>query len=173
MALRRLLLGLAALTLAIAGCSKPSNPPKAGASAVSATAGPVIEGTFYGNGVPGTLNFVGAYPDEPLDGKPVTAVVLSAKDQGGHAKPTFDAVFGKLGDAIVAKVEPDGTLIGVDVVNSGLQSPSGSISLSGVVSLKDYRADGGQISGRLTTGGDVDVFGQKLQIDISFHTRAP
>lgn len=174
--LRAGLLGTASLALTLAGCSKPEPAAKgaaAAASAASSTAGPAVVGTFYGNGAPGALNFVAAYRDEPLDGKPVTAVVLSAKDQRGHAKPTFDAVFGKLGDAIVAKVEPDGTLIGVDVVNAGLQSPSGSISLSGVVTLKDWRSDGGMLSGRLTTGGDVDVFGQKLQIDVSFRTKAP
>ncbi|MGA0603733.1 hypothetical protein ACO2Q3_23705 [Caulobacter sp. KR2-114] len=175
--MRLAIIGLAGLLL-LAGCSKPSpgaagKDARAASPAASAAASPPIEGTFYGNGKPGSLNFVGAYADDPFDGKPVTAVVLSSQDQAGHAKPVFDAVFGKLGDAIVAKIEPDGSLIGVDVVNSGLQSPSGSISLSGVVTLKDYHAEGGQISGRLTTGGDVDVFGQKLQIDVSFRTKAP
>jgi hypothetical protein len=39
--------------------------------------------------------------------------------------------------------------------------------------VKNYQATGGQISGVLTTGGPNDVFGQKLDVDLSFHTAAP
>jgi hypothetical protein len=59
------------------------------------------------------------------------------------------------------------------VVHSGLKSPSGSISLSGVMTLKDYKAAGGEISGHLTSGGPVDVFDQKLNVDLTFHTKTP
>jgi hypothetical protein len=39
--------------------------------------------------------------------------------------------------------------------------------------VKNYRAAGGQISGELTTGGPNDVFGQKVDVDLTFHTKAP
>jgi len=82
-------------------------------------------------------------------------------------------VFNKFGDAIVAKIEPDGTVIGVDVVHSGLQSPSGSISISGVLTVKDFSSANGQLSGRLTSNGPTDVFDQKVDVDLTFHTKAP
>ncbi len=36
-----------------------------------------------------------------------------------------------------------------------------------------YQASGGQISGHLTSGGPTDVFGQKADVDLTFHTKAP
>jgi hypothetical protein len=59
------------------------------------------------------------------------------------------------------------------VVHSGLQNPAGSVSIGGVFTIKDYQASGGQISGDLTTGGPTDVFGKKLDVDLTFHTKAP
>jgi hypothetical protein len=175
--------------LLIAACSKapapaqgananapatPAATPQAVATpaAVAAT-GPAVSGTFTGDGKPATLTQVTAHKDDPSDGQPVTALVFTAKDQGGDDKAAFDALFDKFGDAIVVKVEPDGTIVGADVVHSALKSPSGSISLSGVLKLEGYSAAGGQISGHLTSGGPVDVFDQKLEVDLTFHTKAP
>jgi hypothetical protein len=64
-------------------------------------------------------------------------------------------------------------VIGADIVHSALKSPSGSVSIGGVFTIKDYQAAGGQISGHLTTGGPTDVFGQKVDVDLTFHTQAP
>ena len=170
--------------LLMAACSKapapaqsnnanaPVTPAASSQPAVAAT-GPAISGTYTGNGKPATLIQVTAHKDDPFDGKPVTALVFTSKDQGGDDKAAFDALFDKFGDAIVVKVEPDGTVIGADVVHAGLQSPSGSVSLSGVLKLENYSAAGGQISGHLTSGGPVDVFDQKLEVDLTFHTKAP
>jgi hypothetical protein len=145
----------------------------AAAPAAATAAGPAISGTYTGNGQPATLTQVTAHKDDPFDGQPVTALVFTAKDQSGDDKAAFDALFDKFGDAIVVKVEPDGTVVGADVVHAGLKSPSGSISLSGVLKLEGYSAANGQISGHLTSGGPVDVFDQKLAVDLTFHTKAP
>ena len=185
--IHRALASLVALAL-VAGCSKPApaaggsaSPaaaassaaaPAAAAAPAPAVAGPEVAGTYTGNGKPATLTQVTAHVGEPFDDKPVTLLVFTAKDQGGDAKADFDALFGKFGDAIVVKVQPDGNVIGVDVLHSGLKEP-GSISISGVMTMQDYRAAGGQISGHLTSGGPTDVFGQKLQVDLTFHTKAP
>jgi hypothetical protein len=187
--MRKLFIGLVGLAM-LAACSKaPTNAtsaesaapassaaPQAAASAAPAApvaTGPAVSGVYTGNGKAATLTQVTAFKDDPFDGQPVTALVFTAKDQGGDAKAPFDALFGKFGDAIVVKVEPDGTVVGVDVVHSGLQSPSGSISISGVFSIKAYQATGGQISGELTSGGPTDVFDQKVNVDLTFHTKAP
>jgi hypothetical protein len=174
--------------LLIAACSKapaptqnanatitatPAAGPAATAVPVVATTGPAVAGTYTGNGKPAVITQVTAHKDDPFDGQPITALVFTTKDQGGDDKAAFDALFDKFGDAIVVKIEPDGTVIGADVVHAGLQSPSGSVSLSGVLKLEGYSAAGGQIAGHLTSGGPVDVFGQKLNVDLTFHTKAP
>ncbi len=178
--------------LLVAACSKAPAPstnaaaaqaaaPQAAAvpaaaapqAAAAPASGPAVSGVFTGNGKQATLTQVTAHKDDPFDGKPITALVFTAKDQGGDDKAAFDALFNKFGDAIVAKIEPDGTVIGVDVVHSGLQSPSGSISISGVLTVKDYSAANGQISGRLTSNGPTDVFDQKVDVDLTFHAKAP
>lgn len=188
--MRRAIIGLAALAL-IAGCSKaPANSSAASTTTTTTTtttavaakpasapaaalSGPAISGTYTGNGKAAALTQVTAHPDDPFDDKPVTALVFTEKDQGGDPKAAFNAVFNHYGDAIVVKVQPDGTVIGVDVVHSGLKSPSGSVSISGVFTIKDYQASGGQISGHLTSSGPTDVFGQKVDVDLTFHTKAP
>jgi hypothetical protein len=156
-----------------AAATAPATPAAAPQPAAAPAAGPAVSGTFTGDGKPATLTQVTAHKDDPFDGQPVTALVFTSKDQGGDDKAAFDALFDKFGDAIVVKVEPDGTVVGADVVHAGLKSPSGSVSLSGVLKLEGYSAAGGQISGHLTSGGPVDVFDQKLEVDLTFHTKAP
>ena len=184
---RNLLLGLAGLAL-VAGCSKapvaPSNAesaaaqsasPQAAASAAPVaqpSAGPAVSGQFTANDKASTLTQVTAHKDDPFDGTPVTDLVFTANDQGGDDKAADDALFGKFGDAIVIKVEPDGSVIGADIVHSGLTSP-GSVSISGVFTLQNFTMAGGQIAGRLTSSGQTDVFGQKVNVDLTFHTKAP
>ena len=190
--MQKLFAGLAAAVL-VAACSKsptaavragsaapPAGPaPAAGAAVTPPLAaapvanGPPVSGVYTANGKPAALTAVSAHKDEPFDGTPVTDLVFTARDQGGDDKAADDAIFGKFGDAIVIKAEPDGTVIGADILHAGLEHPSASVSMSGVLSLKDYRAGGGQISGHLTSGGPTDVFGQKVDIDLTFHTKAP
>jgi hypothetical protein len=165
-----------------ANAAAPTTAAPTAATPVAApafTTGPAVSGRYTGNGKQAVLTQVTAHKDDPLDGKPVTALVFTAKDQGGDDKAATDALIGNFGDAIVARIESDGTVVGADVVHSGLkspldpQSPSGSISISGVFKLEDYSAAGGEISGRLTSGGPTDVFEQKVDVDLTFHTKAP
>jgi len=176
---RTVLLVAAGLTL-VAACAKkpaaaPANAaaPPAGQPAAppTATAGAPVSGVFTGDGRSAILTQVTAHPDDPFDGQPVTAIVLTAKDQGGDPKAAMGALFGNYGEAIVARIGADGKLVGTDVVHPGLGT--GSTSLSGVITLEDYSSANGQLSGRLTTSGDQDVFGHKLNVDLTFHTKAP
>jgi hypothetical protein len=187
--MRKIFIGLAGLVL-LAACSKaPSNadssaaaasvgassaaPESAPATAPAAPAtGPAVLGSYTVDGKAAVLTQVTTHKDDPFDGQPVTDVVFTAKDQAGDAKAADNALFGNFGDAIVVKLEPDGSVVGADIVHSGLKE-QGSVSLSGVFSVKNYRAAGGQISGELTTGGPNDVFGQKVDVDLTFHTKAP
>ena len=183
--MKRLVIGLAGLVL-VAGCAKaPANTASSGAAAPAAsppssvaanpaapTSGPPVSGAYTVDGKPSVLTSVTAHKGDPFDGKPVTELVFSAKDQGGDAQAAEDALFGKFGDAVIARVEPDGTVIGVDLVHAGLKEP-GSVSIAGMVSVKNFQTAGGQVAGELTTGGPTDVFDQQVNLDLVFHAPAP
>jgi hypothetical protein len=153
-----------------ASAAAAANPPAAAPPAATLV-GNAVSGTFTGDGKPSALTEVTALADEPFSGQPVIALVFTAKDQGGDPKAATNALFGNYGDAIIAKFTPDGNVIEGDVINSGLQQP-GSVSLS-ALSIKNFRMAGGEISGELTTGGPTDVFDHKLNVDLTFHAKAP
>jgi hypothetical protein len=190
--MRATLLCLAAGVALLAACSKTpagapaaapadaaAQPNAAGAApaptpaAAAPASGPALAGVFTGQGKPAALTEVVAYKGDPDSSPPVTVLVFSTKDQAGDAKPAFDALFGKFGDALVVKVSADGKVQSVDVIHSAMDFPGGSAQLFGVVSLEGFSTAGGQISGHLTSGGPVDIHGQKVVIDLTFHTKAP
>jgi len=139
----------------------------AGASAQSK-----VSGVFKGNDKPATLTQVTAHSGTE-SGKPVVVLVFSSKDQAGHAKPDFDALFGKLGDALVVKVFADGQVYSGDIVHSNLDAPGGSIQTFGVLKMADYKIADGKISGHLTSNGPHDSHGLKFEVDLNFETKAP
>jgi hypothetical protein len=178
--MRRVVICLAGIAV-VSACSKaPATTALANAAAPAGAAtkvapagsGPSLTGTYSVDGKPAALTQVTAHKGDPRDGQPVTDIVFSEKDQGGDAQAAEDALEGNFGDAIVAKVASDGSLIGVDIRHTALHSPI-SVSISGILTMSDYRLAGGEVSGRLTSGGPVDVFDQKLGVDLAFHTKAP
>ncbi|HEY2709513.1 MAG TPA: hypothetical protein VGI95_15800 [Caulobacteraceae bacterium] len=184
--MRATLVCLAVGAILIAACSKPAAnttiaantpaavpPAVAAATPAPAASGAPVSGVFTADGQQANLTQVTAHSDDPFDGQPVTAIVMTAKDQGGDAKAATSALFGNYGEAIVVRITPDGKVVGADVIHPGLKSPNGSVSLSGVLTIEDYKNAGGQLSGHLTTGGDNDVFDHKLNVDLTFHTKAP
>ena len=137
-----------------------------------ASAQGTLSGIDKANGKPATLTQVVAYKGEPESGKPVTLLVFTAKDQGKDPKAAFNALFGKYGDAIVIKVLPDGKVYSADVRHSALDiGPVPSATVFDVVQIKDYKAAGGEISGRVM--GKTDIRGQPWEVDLTFQTKAP
>ncbi len=139
----------------------------AGASAQSK-----VTGVFKGNDKPATLTQVTAHKGEE-SGKPVTVLVFSSKDQTGHPKADFDALFGKLGDALVVKVFADGQVYSGDIVHSNLDAPGGSIQAFGVLKMTDFKLADGRISGHLTSNGPHEFHDLKWEADLTFETSAP
>jgi hypothetical protein len=131
-----------------------------------------VSGVFKGNDKPATLTQVTAHKGEE-SGKPVTVLVFSSKDQAGAAKPDFDALFGKLGDALVVKVFADGRVYSGDIVHSNLDAPGGSIQAFGVLKISDYKMADGKISGHLTSNGPHEFHDLKWEVDLTFETTAP
>jgi hypothetical protein len=132
-----------------------------------------LSGVYKGNGKPATLTQVMAHKGDPESGTPVTVLVFTTKDQAKDPKAAFNALFGKYGDALVVKIFPDGKVLSVDLVHSGLKSPSGSITVFDVLKMKDFKMAGGEISGHLTSGGADNVQGQTWEVDLTFQTKVP
>src|SRR5579871_940493 len=116
------ILGMASLML-LAACSKtPANNTDSAAASASAAAASAataaasaapaaqpagavgVSGAFTVDGKGATLTQVSTKKDDPFDGQPITDVVITEKDQGGDPDAATNALFGKYGDAIVAKV---------------------------------------------------------------------
>jgi hypothetical protein len=186
------ILCVAASAALATACSKPANDTSTSSAAVassiaaaqsSTAAAPAaqavastqssVSGTYTCDGAPATLTQITTHPDDPEMGKPVTALVITANDQGGDPKAAFNALFNKFGDAIVVHMFADGTIYSADLVHSKLDAPGGSAQLSGVLKIDNFSTANGEISGHLTSNGPVDVHGQKLNVDITFHAKAP
>jgi hypothetical protein len=174
---------LAALGL-VAACSKapPANAAANQASGAPATAPAApssapVSGVYNAGGKPAVLTDISTQKDDPFDGVPVTLIVMTVQSQGGEAAASDDAHNGKFGDALIIRVEPDGTVIGSDFVHHGLVKSDGYMSQTGTLTLKDYKAADGQISGHLTSGGPAGVGAtadnQMVNVDLTFHVKAP
>jgi hypothetical protein len=184
--MRRTVLGLAALA-ALAACSKPAtnaanavsnasaaaNTTAASAAPPAAAAAAAVSGTFTANGKPATLTIATAHKGDPFFDKPIIDLVLSAGAQTGSDKPATDAMFGQFGDALVAHIEEDGTVTGVEFHHAGLKNPDGSVSVAGPIKMTDFKSAGGQLSGHLTSEGEIDILGDKVNIDLTFTAKAP
>ncbi len=134
-----------------------------------------LSGTFSVGGKAAALKFAGASKGDPESGKPVTVFVFTAKDPGKAAKPAFDALFGKFGDAIVVKVFEDGKIYSADVLHAAFDLPNNTLTLlgNGELTIKDFKNSAGSISGTLTSGGAQEVRGQKWEVNLTFKTKAP
>lgn len=141
-------------------------------ASASVSAQSKVSGVFKGNDKPATLTQVTAHKGEE-SGKPVTVLVFSSKDQAGHAKADFDALFGSLGDALVVKVFADGQVYSGDIVHSNLDAPGGSIQTFGVLKMSDFKLADGRISGHLTSNGPHEFHGLKWEVDLTFETTEP
>ena len=133
----------------------------------------VLPGVFTVNGKPAALTQVVAYKGEPESGQAVTVLVFTTKNQGSDHKAAFNTPFNKYGNAIVAKVFPDGKVYSVDLVHTALDSPNGTLQVFGVLKIADFSMAGGEISGRLTSGGVHTARNDKWDVDLAFKVKAP
>jgi hypothetical protein len=134
------------------------------ATAATAADQPVT-GTFMGNGKDGKLAFAIAKKSEPFNGKETVEVTLTEKDTGGNP---FKAVFGEFGSALVLKIDSEGGIIGCQVVHSAHQKQG--FSSLGRIKTENYKLDQGVLSAKVTTGGEIDTFGEKWAVDLTFKT---
>jgi hypothetical protein len=175
------MISVAALAV-LAACSNGAAPNAANnatpANTAAAPAGPstpgtgTVSGTFTVDGKPATLAFVGAYKQDPIDGKPVIAIVMSTLTQAGSTDAAAEAITTKFGtEVIVLDINPDGTFVEASVYNKDLKAHV--ITMEGGITIKNFTSAGGTLSGEVTNNGPADAFGQKVNIDETFKVTAP
>jgi hypothetical protein len=132
---------------------------------------PTVSGKFIGDGKPAAIQFVTVAEHEDFNDKPALTLVFTEKNPAAAKKPSFDALFGKLGSALILNVFHDGGIFGCQVAHSA-HSKSGFTSL-GQIKMTEFKVAGGNVTGHVTTGGTLDTFGMKWEVDLTFAAPLP
>ncbi|QDT56395.1 hypothetical protein Pan44_44490 [Caulifigura coniformis] len=135
--------------------ASPATPVKAMAS-----------GVFIGNGRKANLAFVSARPGEPFADKPSIALLFTEKDHTKDPKAEFNASFGRYGSALILSMHEDGSIFGCQVAHAA--HTKGAFSSTGRIRTDEFEADDVHVSGKITTDGEQDAFGQKWEVEMTF-----
>jgi hypothetical protein len=144
----------------VAGPAKLDPPVKA-----------TVSGKFVGNGKNAAVKFVTVEEHEEFSGKPAVTLIFTEKDPATARKPSFDAMFGKLGSALILNVHHDGGIFGCQVAHSAHQK-QGFTSL-GQIHMVEFEVAGGNVKGQVSTGKELDTFGEKWEVDLKFAAPLP
>ncbi len=144
---------------------------KPAAKNLDAPVKPLVEGKFIGNEKPAELKFVTVEGHERFSDKEAITLIFTEKDPAKSKKPSFDASFGKLGSALVINVHHDGGIFGCQVSHSA-HSKRGFSSV-GRIKTNGFTIAGGNVSGQITTGGVLEFFGDKWDVDLKFAAPLP
>jgi hypothetical protein len=128
-----------------------------------------VTGSFVGNGREAKLEHIYVVPDEFFD-VPGWAIVLSEKESTSE-RPDHDAMFNKIGDALVVNIDQEGTIVGVQVCHQQLERSG--FSSAGTVEAKDFSVDNGVLKAHVTSDGEHEFFGDKWQIDLRIEVTLP
>lgn len=132
---------------------------------------PTVSGTFLGDGKDGKIQYLVVQTRETFSDKPAIRLVFTEKNPSASKKPDFDAGFKKLGSALVISVFKDGGIFGCEVAHSShSKSPFSSV---GAIKMEGFTVTDTQVSGRLTTGKELEFFGQTWNVDLNFSAPLP
>jgi hypothetical protein len=130
-----------------------------------------VSGTFKGNDQPAKLVFVSAHKGTPLRGQETIKLIFSEKDHSKDEEAALKALFGDYGSALVIGIGLDGKVVTCDVRHEAhKQKP---ISSPASVKMSDFKNENGQLSGKLTTDGKAEAFGETWEVNLTFKTKAP
>jgi hypothetical protein len=130
---------------------------------------PAVQGTFVGNDKPAELHYAVLLKRDPWQDEAAYTVILTEKDSSTADKPEFDAMFGKLGHALIFQVTAGGDLFGTQICHQGLERDN--ISSSGTTEMQDFQIAEGHLSARFVTTEEQEFFGDRWQFDV--RVRAP
>lgn len=127
---------------------------------------PVVKGSFLGDGKEGNIQHLSVQTREPFSDQPAIRLIFTEKDPAKSKKPDFDAGFKKLGSALLISVFKDGGIFGCEVAHTAHEkSPFTAL---GQIQMKDFKVTETHVSGQLVTPGELDAFGQKWNVDLTF-----
>jgi len=150
----------------IAAEIKPAGPAK-----LDPPVKPSVTEKFVGNGKNAAIKFVTVEEHEAFSGKPAVTLIFTEKDPAGVRKVSFDASFGKLGSALVLNVHHDGGIFGCQVSHSA-HTKKGFTSL-GQIHMAEFEIVGGNVRGQVSTGKELDTFGEKWEVGLTFVAPLP
>lgn len=130
-----------------------------------------VTGRFLGDGKEGNLRYLVVQAREPFNDKAAIRLIFTEKDPSTSKKPDFDAGFKRLGSALVLSVFKDGSIFGCEVAHTA--HPKSPFTALGTIKVTDFQVTETQVSGRVTTGGVLDSFGQKWEADLTFSAPLP
>ena len=130
-----------------------------------------MSGKFVGNGKNAAVKFVMVEEHEEFNGQPAVTLIFTEKDPATAKKPSFDAMFGKLGSTLILNVHHDGGIFGCQVAHSA-HTKQGFTSL-GEIHMVEFEIAGGNVRGQVSTGKMLDTFGEKWDVDLKFAAPLP
>ncbi len=130
-----------------------------------------VSGNFLGDGKDGKITHLVVQTREPFSNQAAIRLVFTEKDPSSSKKPDFDAGFKKLGSALILSVHRDGGIFGCEVAHTAHEKSP--FSALGEIKMEDFKVTDTTVSGRVTTGGELDAFGQKWNVDLVFSAPLP
>jgi hypothetical protein len=130
-----------------------------------------VSGVFKGNGKEAKLAYVSTFKGEPLNDKPTIVIVFSEKDHSKDKNPRTAVSFGKFGSGLIITVDEKGKIVGCLVAHSA--HTKGSFNDIGTVAMSDFKLADDKIQGKISTGGVLEAFGEKWEVDLKFQAKAP
>jgi hypothetical protein len=130
-----------------------------------------VSGIFKGNDQPAKLAFVSSRKGAPLRGQETIKLVFTEKDHSKDEGAALKALFGDYGSALVIGIQLDGKVVTCDVRHEAhKQKP---ISSPTSVKMSEFKNENGQLSGKLSSDGKADAFGETWEVNLIFKTKAP
>lgn len=139
--------------------------------AQTATDKPVVQGKFLGDGKDGKIQHLIVQTRESFNDQASIRLVFTEKDPSSSKKPDFDAGFKKLGSALILSVFKDGGIFGCEVAHTSHEKSP--FSALGEIKMIEFKVTDTMVSGHVSTGGELDAFGQKWNVDLTFSAPLP
>ena len=130
-----------------------------------------VGGIFKGNDEPAKLAFVSSRKGTPLRGQETIRLVFTEKDHSKDEDAALKALFGDYGSALVIGIQLDGKVVICDLRHEAhKQKP---ISSPTSVKMSEFKNENGQLSGKLTSDGKAEAFGEIWEVNLTFKTKVP
>jgi hypothetical protein len=130
-----------------------------------------VSGVFKGNGKEAKLAHASTRKGSEFMDKPTIELIFTEKDHSKDKQAYIKAGFGDYGSALIITIKEDGKIIGCQVAHAAHEKMG--FSSLGSINMKDFKMQGGKITGNIKTDGEVKTFGETWEVNIKFEVKAP